>query len=401
MIPQSALALLGDELVATIADENRASGIIYADFPRLTARGFERRVKAVTQGRGKGAVIFPSVIKQFVRREFPVFSFSGTTGDLHRFESRPTKEFKSLLLFEKIHHFGLGKAYTVHVGFEQASIWRAYSLFRFFDRGRLEWTYGTRDDLDACLRETASLLRLVLPSYARECSRYLESGTSAILSDAPNHGGLSFREAARIAANRLGATVLDFPVITGAWQQPSNAASIPPGIVWPQTERNYSGRLAEGQCWRVRFANPYTYRSVIVEVPYRGRLKFAVSDQISVNRSGAHQLMQASIPADVPFGLPERVASGPGIVEAEIPEMRFADSSDVMAIAEAAGGGDFLHDHPASSLVLTLDAEISEPPLNEEHWWVQYEAPVNKGTPAQIAFRISAHPPAKIVWRSE
>ena len=123
-----------------------------ADFPRLTTygQGYDRRMNAVMAGRGKGRVDLVSAIKKFVRHRYPDFTFSIKAGDELNFEKNLSANLKIVLTFERIHHFGLGKAFTVHLSCEAALDgerfrWK-HSLFPFFDREQLGWTYGLRDN---------------------------------------------------------------------------------------------------------------------------------------------------------------------------------------------------------------------------------------------------------------
>src|SRR5262245_9442315 len=85
----------------------------------------------------------PSALKRFVRRDFSDFQFSDSRGELHGFTKRISTDLNLILIFEKIHHWGLGKAFSMLVGYEHKPIdatpsMRLYPFFRFFDRERLE-----------------------------------------------------------------------------------------------------------------------------------------------------------------------------------------------------------------------------------------------------------------------
>lgn len=389
-----------NEIVGALAAENRSRGLLRIDFPRLTNDGFSSRMKAITSGRGKGAVSFPSSLKKFVAQHFSDFVFHDSRVDYHRFKKKLSADFSLILMFERIHHHGLGKSYTVHVGFEHGGNeeiprWRIYSLFEFFDRGRLEWTYALHDDLEACLRESATLLHFVLPEFEAAWHTFLATGESKVLA-MPLQSSLSFHEAAKIAYRAFRAACPQYTRINAAWLDSVRTHSLHRSpSVEKSTSTPPSGRLAPSQLWRIRFADMQTNRCLIVGVPYCGKLTFALYDDLYVNRENVHHRLRASPScSDETLTLP-LMASSPSQAADWNNELflgEFSDSPEIVELSESSGGADFWRHHPDCAIDLHLDAEASEPPLNAEYWSVRYRAFPNS-EPTYLTFHVSARAP--------
>jgi hypothetical protein len=208
-----------EELLAKIAEGNRALGLRWEDFPRLTTDliAGNRRFKAVMAGRGKGAVNLSVCLKGFMKEHFPEYVFRDKQMDYHWFAKCLTPQSNILLLFERIHQGGLGKIYSVKIGLEVGAQSHMYSLFRCFDHLALEWTYGLQDELNECLMETRALLRLALPEFEKNCRQFLEHGGSELVVDRPHRGSLSFLDAVRVARRALGSLGHQYSAVDGAW----------------------------------------------------------------------------------------------------------------------------------------------------------------------------------------
>jgi hypothetical protein len=393
MLDRDLFEEMGQEIISALAERIRPRGLMLADFPRLTSEGYERRRHDVMAGRGLGPVNLISAIKKFVRHRYPDFTFSASSGDNHSFEKRLASDFKIVLRFERIHHWGLGKAFTVHLGCECASgaefLRWTHSLFSFFDRGRLEWTYGQRDELEACLEETATLLGLVLPEYEAAWLWFYSDGHSEILRTRPHHGSLSFHEAAVVAFRALSSVFPQFRQVNSAWFRRGNSPYSYFGFRYQADWAAVSGRLTSGRSWHVRFADIATNRSVTVCVPYSGRIGFVLADVMAVNRNNVHHIMRAEPSPQETLMLPLPASSQTNGALNGAMWRDFADSPDVMQVAANSGGSEFLAKHPNGSVTLQLDAEVSDPPLRAERWQVHYLAREGDSR-ATLAITISA-----------
>src|SRR5262249_47862698 len=124
---------------------------------------------------------------------------------------------------------------------------------------------------------------------------FCETGQDEVLAAAPEHGALSFREAAEIANSVVSRPCPQFSRLDAAWLRPTYFRGFPST---PAENRagtgSVSGRLAPHTAWMIRFADVQTNRTLTVIVPYRGRLGFALSGKLSVDRGGVHHLLTAA-----------------------------------------------------------------------------------------------------------
>jgi len=395
MLDPDSFDQMGQEIVGTLAERFRPRGLMLGDFPRLTNEGHKRRMDAVLAGRGKGPVNLISAIKSLVRQRHPGFTYCGSFGDNHNFEKKLAPELKIVLTFERIHHFGLGKAFTVHLGCECAlgaeSLRWKHSLFSFFERELLEWTYGQREELEACLEEAAVLLDIALPEYGAAWLSLYRNDHDDILHTMPHRGSLSFCESADIAYGALSPLLPQFRRVDGAWFGRENSPYSYFGLR-PRTDSDAaSGRLTSGHSWRVRFADTDTNRTATVCVPYRGRIEFVLSNAMRLNRNNVHQVMRAEPSPHETFMLPSSEPLRSGRAPDKPMWQDFVDSPDVMQIAANSGGNEFLSQYPNCSILLGLDAEVSDPPLHGERWQVHYfYSEREKNSRANLGLTISA-----------
>src|SRR5262245_12269835 len=226
MSPET-LNLLGHDLVADVAALCRSRGLKRDHFPRLTSDSSTERMEAVMQREGLGRVNLPGALKKFMKQRFPQFPFDHRMGDLHRFTSKTSKAISLYIEFERIHHYGLGKTFTVHIGAVHDTALHRHHGFRrhlmsFFDRSPMNWTYGAADELDACLTETAALLAIVLPPYQAAW----ETVPSA---DRATSSPLTFYEAAELAYRQFQAFYPQFSTMGHAAWIVGGAGMLPTG----------------------------------------------------------------------------------------------------------------------------------------------------------------------------
>ncbi|MEA1652729.1 hypothetical protein UAJ10_27410 [Nitrospirillum sp. BR 11164] len=335
---------LGQEVAAAIAVQMRERGLLLADFPRLTDDGGSRRAEAVLAGRGKGSVNLPAVLKRFVRRDFPDFNTYERDGDAHRFEKRMSPDFRFVLIFERRHFGGLGKAFTVHLSCGHTTPegrtlrWR-HSLLSFFERSLMHWIYGHEDELEACLQEVAMLLRLTLPAYEALWLPLHQTGRSALLEELPSYGPLSFHEAADLASRALAPV---YPQLTRLTMATISTVTTP-GAYAPSSMESAkaaaaTGRLAPGLTWLIHFEDLPSRRAVWVGVPYRGTLAFMVSNTVTATRNGLTEHLTAAPDAAENLGLPAVVSTCNVVPDKAALWRTYLDSTIIGARAMAAGG---------------------------------------------------------------
>jgi hypothetical protein len=384
-VDHDTILLLAEELVGSIGAENRRRGLLRADFPLLASDSFQQRMTSVITGRGKGRVNFPAVLKKTLASTLPQFTLRGMRGDYHIFERALADDFRLLLLFEKVHQFGFGKTYNVHLGVEQRGApVVAHALTYFFDRTFLDWAYGTQDELQACLNETHTLLGLVLPAYEAAWRALLDTGESAVLHGLEERGALSFHEALRMATDALQQAAPRHVTMTGAWLRPAWSGTVK--FEMPLLEAaDATGRLRQDQCWQIRLEDSEAPGSIVVHVPRRGRLQYRLWSQSSVKRNNVFHRLRAPVRPGEGLTLPAAVPAQTSAA-AHLPTP-FADSTTIMALTEAAGGAAFRAQHPGCAVRLQLQAERTEPPAEAETWWVDHLVP---GSRARLGFILSA-----------
>src|SRR5262249_6039459 len=138
------------EVVARVATEMRKHELRRALFAYLITNSGRKRLDDVHTGRGVGRVNLPGALKRFVKNNFPDYIFQSQDSEEHHFQKKISDEVAFALDFERVHHFGMGKTYAVWLGIKHpdASWTRLrHNLLEFFDRTRMEWCYGTTDEL--------------------------------------------------------------------------------------------------------------------------------------------------------------------------------------------------------------------------------------------------------------
>lgn len=380
MLARDRFDLLNQEITAALAQRMRAHGLLLAQFPGLTDNASAKRTIAVLGGIGEGAVNLPSLLKKFVARTFPDFIFDQKTGDQMWFAKPLTADFRILLIFERIHHCGLGKAFTVTLGSELSAagappVWWHHSLLSFFERERLEWTYGLAEDLEGCLQEVSVLLNLVLPEYEATWIATIDGTPSDILPAMTEYGAISFYEAADIAYRALEPLCPSFSSVIGAYYAAQSAFGTSTNTDHGRESAAASGRLAAGHAWSIQFADIPARRAIRVGVPFLGGLAFSTTNRITVLKNAVHWTEAAAPRSDETLTLPAALdPTGPRHRAVHNPSWHaFADSLEAIDIAAAAGARAFLHKHPKCTVQLTLYAEASEPPMASERWSIEYQ----------------------------
>jgi hypothetical protein len=381
---------LQHELVASIAETLRSNGLRWQDFPRLVTRAgaYNRRMGAVVGGAGTGRVDFAASVRRFARVAFPDFQMRKTMDEIEL--ARPlTEDGELCVTLNKIHFSGLGKTYSARLGIRatRGQLGGRYfggSLFQCFDNGStdssLAWSYDATEDLALDLEETRKLLNLVLPIFESEWTTFLRFGRSPLLEQQPEQGALTFHDAVRIAARALGGFEPAFPCLYGAWLRPYTANAI--------------GRLGPGQEWRVRFANRATGQSVAVVLPWRGRIRFEQDYGLYVDHDGVKTFKDGSPAPQRKLMLEEASAPDSGALMQDL-EARltgYADSPDILACAEAAGGASFRRHHPLCRGELVFRVELKEGSASDEYWSVSYRAAGNASHDS-LALKLPARPP--------
>ena len=132
---------------------------------------FNQRMADVAQ-RKRANVNFVSVVKRFIRRRYQFWTFEESDGDFVIFENLPVARLSLRLLFERNHHWGLGKAFSLGLGIKLDSddfgtaVKIDSNLFTLFGSDdRPGWSYVTEEDLENYLLSVGHLLDQVLDRF--------------------------------------------------------------------------------------------------------------------------------------------------------------------------------------------------------------------------------------------
>jgi len=266
------------EALARAADQTGTGLEDLERIPLLFTRGaaFDKRVRDVRAGK-KENVNFPAILKRFMKVNFPEYCFDGADPEQIWFRRPMASTLEFLLMFEKVHQWGLGKSFTLHFatdfpntpfgGMHRGLVSTRKNIFWMLHAGweQRAWAYTTRTELETALQGAGEFLRRVLPVTERQCRDLLSPTPATLPAGTPEHGALSARQAYELVRPRAYEWAAD------AQLQGVNAMSINEGdqSVAPVTEE---GRLRKGGKWAMRFLSKRLDRSVIYDVPYAGRL---------------------------------------------------------------------------------------------------------------------------------
>ncbi len=127
------------------------------------------------------------------------------------FEKKLTPNLALMLGFERIHHHGLGKAFTLslgvdfpgteHEGTSRGIGGTQVNLFHLFHRSwdMPTWVYSDEEELAKCFDDCETLLRRVLPAVERRFLENFSTVPDKLPEDVPIRGALTVREALPLA----------------------------------------------------------------------------------------------------------------------------------------------------------------------------------------------------------
>jgi len=337
-------------------------------FPNLTSNSGRQRFGDVTSGRGTGRVNLPSAIKRFVRTNFPDFKFHNSDPDEHHFRQAISDDIVLTIDFERVHHFGMGKTYSVWLGAKhpQATGTRLrHNLLEFFDRTRMDWCYGSADQLDACLQETKALLSLALPPFERAYRFPREHELIAPSTDLPAIGKLDFHHAANLASATLMGVYPQFRRLESASYKE---------IVGPNRSAAESRLSSDADTvWRLGFADDEAERSMCVDVPSSGTLRFALGDMSFVREGDVMRQARSRMYENELLAMPPSTSAA----TAESPLDTGAGSHllathRLMDLVNDSGGREFLAEHRNCILSIFLRDENLD--RTQVTWRVNYTA---------------------------
>lgn len=349
MSPES-LNLRGHILVAEIAALSRSHQLKRDDFARLTADSWTDRMEAVTQRQGLGRVNLPGALKKFMKQRFPAFPFDHSMADLHRFTNKVSDQLSLYIEFERIHHYGLGKTFAIHLGAVQNDALHNRHGFRinlmsFFDRSNMNWTYGSTEELDACLEEVAVLLAIVLPPYqAGWKPPHLENLSAS--------EAMTFHAAAELAYRQYQTLYPQFSTMGHAAWIDGGAGLRPTGT------------------WAISFNDDAADRALRIDVLPSGHILFALGSQGYVRRGNTMFRTHPRRYPDEHLALPAQPVAAT-IIRSR-PWEGFLDSPRALEIANQHGGADFAMGSTNFFTQVQFHAQRSDPPSDDEEWRIFY-----------------------------
>lgn len=243
------------------------------------SRSFDRRRADVSRGR-RARVDLTRALRKLTRDRLADFESAGDLGDWLRLRKAVAPGIVVRVGFQKIHHWGLGKAFTLTTGVEAFAdrlpepIVSDDNLFRLLGRDEeLCWTYVTAEDLQGCLDEAAGLIRTFLPRLEAASTRRLATLPARLPADIETRGPLDAAGGLRLARARASATAAEARLIivrSGTNLALRDRHGFGPGLT-------VEGRLEPHGSWSYLFAAPGR-RDVRVTVPSVGALTTTVGE---------------------------------------------------------------------------------------------------------------------------
>jgi hypothetical protein len=280
------------------------------ELPRLYLHGEagDVRAQALLAGRVGPRVNLTPRMKAVVRERIPGWTFVRAEGDEIVFERRLGPTLAATLVVDKLSLSGLGKCFTLAVGFDLpntpfAGLFVRRSLFELVRRSwsRPAFAWATAEELEEALASCGEVLVRLVPVYERHLAARLGVLPEALPSDLARRGPLSAREALAIARPELD-RLAPGAGLTGIWHTGPRfgQAAEPPEVP--------GGRLAPFACWVFAGESRAMGTGALVTVPATGAIR-AEARRLDLRVGGWRE---------------EAFADG-----------AFADSGEIAALAEA------------------------------------------------------------------
>src|SRR6185437_4790634 len=197
-----------DEVLARAAEQIGARIEDLETVPLLFSRskGFDKRMEDMLAGK-KGTVNFPSALKHFMKSTFPGYAFDRSDPEQLWFRRSLSPTLDVLLLFEKLHQWGMGKTFSLRfaVDFPNTRFGGAHtgfggtrqSIFWMFHQAWEEhvWAYTTAEELAVALESCRAIMQRVLPALESHSRDLLMPPPADLSAEIAHQGALSAREA--------------------------------------------------------------------------------------------------------------------------------------------------------------------------------------------------------------
>jgi hypothetical protein len=271
-----------DEALARAAESLNADPGDLVNLPLLFSRsgGFDKRIHDVRSGKHE-RINFGARLKLFMREQFPVYRADAADAEQiwFRYSVAPTLDL--LLMFDKVHQWGLGKTFSIDFGVDfpgtplggmhatpGGTRRNIFWLFHEHWEGRV-WAYTTSAELATSLASCGSLLRRLLPVLEHQCRALLLPIPSALPRDVAQRGPLSARDAYRAILPLVHTWAADAELESlGSFDAMDAGAGR--GAV--EASLSDDGRLRPSGEWSFRFLSKQLDRTGQFTVPHTGRV---------------------------------------------------------------------------------------------------------------------------------
>ncbi len=177
-------AYLFDETFQNTSHEIRQLELNWTDFPLISSReeSFRIRMASVEKGVKERIDLLPQ-LKRFMKSFRPAYSYSKTPDGRYVFSTQFNDNIKFGIGFDRIHHMGLGKAFTLCLSIEHTDeallghVW-IDNFFRIFgERGNWPpcYTYSIKDDLIGVFQSVEIVLNTILPIFEKNLNKFFQN----------------------------------------------------------------------------------------------------------------------------------------------------------------------------------------------------------------------------------
>lgn len=222
-------------------------------------------------------------LKRQVREALPAWEFDQADGEVILFRKSLASGLDAKLIFERFHHHGLGKSFTLNFGvefpgnskFQQNPVLQVFreSFFTLFHRNwdQPAWTYSSSEELSQVLQGCMSLLSRCLPPLEQNLAALLSPLAAELPKSILSHGALTAKEAYALALP-----------LAQSWAEDVALESISSGAntfhsYWSEQGPAIAddGRLQRHGDWSVRFLSRRRGAHIFVSVPHTGALRWS------------------------------------------------------------------------------------------------------------------------------
>lgn len=277
--PEARLVVLTafGEVFARAAQRIEAKPEDLAHFPLLFTRsgGFDKRIADVL-AKKKENVPLPSRLKRFMKERFREYAFDVSNGEQLWFRKAVAPTLDALLMFDKVHYSGLGKAFTAvwGVDFPSTAFGGSHAglsgtrenIFWMFHEGweQQVWAYTTSEELEKALGGCEQLLRRVLPALEEQARNLLVPVPAEVPAGTPQLGPMTAREAYAHARS-----------LAQGWAPDAQCESIAAGANLAVRDQRGCGLDAGGRLqlhgrWLVKFVSRKREKFCLYAMPHTG-----------------------------------------------------------------------------------------------------------------------------------